>query len=248
MQTQYEVPHYSPAHDMSASQYGQNLYVPNNNNNRIKSENGSERGHSPHPSDPSHSRYPSQAPTALHPGYPQPMNTMQPNMRYPSPGHMHQPMPMIQHSYHPNAPQDQSYVQQPMTAAPPSHEQHQQDVGRASAAGLPKAFACSTCSKGFARRSDLARHGAYSYKSLHHTLYMLIQIRAHPQRSPSPPMRIPRLREAIHPALGLDRAFTCPHGRETSHVRTLRKGQYKELSSNLLRIIADHACCTLALQ
>lgn len=157
MQTQYEVPHYPPAHDMSAPQYGQNLYVPNNN--RIKSENGSERGVSPHPSDPS-SRYSSQAPSTLHAAYPQAMSSMQQGMRYPSPSQMHQPMPMIQHSYHPSAPQDATYVQQPMNAAPPVHDQQQQqDGGRTTGSGLPKAFACSTCGKGFARRSDLARHG-----------------------------------------------------------------------------------------
>lgn len=166
MQTQYEVPHYPQApHDMSAPQYSQNLYVPNNN--RIKSENGSERGVSPHPSDPS-SRYSSQAPPSLHhAGYAQAITSLPSGMRYPSPSQMHQPMPMIQHSYHPNPPTDpNSYVQQAMNAPPPVHDQQQQQDGlRTTGSGLPKAFACSTCSKGFARRSDLARHGTYSSAS-----------------------------------------------------------------------------------
>ena len=162
---QYEVPHYPPAahHDMSSSapapQYPQNLYVPNG---RIKSENGSERGVSPHPSDPS-SRYSSQAPPAIHPAAypPQGMNSLAPGMRYPSPSQLHQQMPLIQHSYHP-ASNDPAYAQPPMNTAPPpvqDTQPQQEGTQRSTGSGLPKAFACSTCGKGFARRSDLARHG-----------------------------------------------------------------------------------------
>jgi hypothetical protein len=164
---QYEVPHHHLAiqhHDMSNStQYThQNLYVPNG---RIKSENGSDRGVSPHNSDPS-SRYSSQAPS-LHPGYQQGLSGLQANMRYPSPAPIHQQMPMIQHSYHPNPSTDGSYSQPPhMQQVQQVQEQGQIDSGRLSAGsaglaglGLPKAFACSSCGKGFARRSDLARHG-----------------------------------------------------------------------------------------
>lgn len=172
MQTQYEVPHYPPApHDMSAPQYSQNLYVPTNS--RIKSETGSERGVSPHPSDPS-SRYSSQAPPSLHAAYPQTINSISAGMRYPSPSQLHQPMPMIQHSYHPNAPTDPTYAQPPMShpAPPLQDQQSQQENSRSSGSGLPKAFACSTCGKGFARRSDLARHGSCS--SLRYTRRIVV--------------------------------------------------------------------------
>lgn len=167
---QYEVPlPLSIHHDMSSTpQYAQqNLYVPNGNgHSRIKSENGSDRGVSPHASEHS-SRYSSQTPqNSL--AFQQIANQLSNGMRYPSPSQLQQqqPMPLIQHSYHPNAPQDQSYAQQQaqmgavQQAVP---DQSPQDGARIStgSTGLPKAFACSTCAKGFARRSDLARHGMY---------------------------------------------------------------------------------------
>jgi len=154
---QYEVPHQQLVqhHDMSAPNHytHQNLYVPQNG--RIKSENGSERGVSPHNSDTA-SRYSSQAPS-LHPGYQQNLGALQNSMRYPSPASLHQQVPMIQHSYHPG--QVDGYHSQ-MQAVQAPQEQVQHDGGRTStgSTGLPKAFACSTCGKGFARRSDLARH------------------------------------------------------------------------------------------
>ena len=162
---QYEVPlPMNMNHDMNTPQhYAQhNLYVPNGNS-RIKSETGSERGVSPHTSDQS-SRYSSQAPPSM--AYQQMASQLTNGMRYPSPQLQQQNnmTPMIQHSYHPNATPDQSYQQQASLGAvqtPVSTDQSQIDGGRTSngSAGLPKAFACSTCQKGFARRSDLARHG-----------------------------------------------------------------------------------------
>lgn len=123
-------------------------------NGRIKSENSSERGVSPHTSEHS-SRYSSQAPPNL-PQYPPITNGMANGMRYPSPSHMQQSaMPMLNNAYMPN-PQEQPMYHQQV----PHDQQAPATNGRPSGeTGPPKAFACSTCGKGFARRSDLARHG-----------------------------------------------------------------------------------------
>lgn len=163
---QYEVP--QPLimnHDMSGAPHyaQQNLYVPNGNG-RIKSENGSDRGVSPHASEHS-SRYSSQTPQNSM-GFQHIANHLSNGMRYPSPSHLGQQtnMPLIQHTYHPNATPDPSYQQQAQMGAvqqPLPQDQSQVDDGtpRTTGSGLPKNFACSTCAKGFARRSDLARHG-----------------------------------------------------------------------------------------
>ena len=158
---QYEVPHHQLVqhHDMNPTNHytHQNLYVPQPQNGRIKSENGSERGVSPHNSADSASRYSSQAPS-LHPGYQPNLGPLQNGMRYPSPASLHQQIPMIQHSYHP-AQQEGYPSMQPVQQQQQHQEQGIHDSGRpAGGSGLPKAFACSTCGKGFARRSDLARH------------------------------------------------------------------------------------------
>ena len=139
-------------HDLQQQHFGAPPYL----NGRIKSENGSERGVSPHPSDSS--RYSSQQPQQL-PSYPpMPQHNMN-GMRYPSPTQMQSPMPLLNNNnYIPNPP-DHTYAQQQQQPPPPDQQAKQPGGRPASDTGPPKAFACSTCGKGFARRSDLARHG-----------------------------------------------------------------------------------------
>jgi len=163
---QYEVPmpldmnHNMPSGAHYASQ---TLYVPNGGA-RIKTENGSDGRVSPHTSEQS-SRYPSQGPQMAYQQLAnQISNGINGQMRYPSPSQLQAGnMPLIQHSYHPNAPSDQSYQQAQLGAVQQPIQQDQNSMDGTTtvraANPLPKAFACSTCSKGFARRSDLARHG-----------------------------------------------------------------------------------------
>jgi hypothetical protein len=147
-------------HEMQQQQhFGAPPYL----NGRIKSENGSERGVSPHPSDSS--RYSSQQPQQPLPSYPAiPQQHMNGMHRYPSPSPMQASMPLLNNNAYIPQPPDHAYAQQQQQQQLPDHQQHQ--GGRtASDTGPPKAFACSTCGKGFARRSDLARHGKGAWTS-----------------------------------------------------------------------------------
>ncbi|RFU23587.1 hypothetical protein B7463_g12750, partial [Scytalidium lignicola] len=112
-------------------------------NNMPMSDTGSDRGNSPHGSE--HSRY--SVPRLGH------LNGMggAPNgMRYPSPTAMQNPLPMLPQSYQHNGGFDNGMMQ----------HANNQALGRPPQGDNPmqKAFPCSVCGKGFARRSDLARH------------------------------------------------------------------------------------------
>lgn len=78
-----------------------------------------------------------------------PMPGMDPQaVRYPSPGHPNSNIHMMP-NYMPGG-----YGHNP---PPPA----QATQGRSGTEPAPRIFHCSTCSKGFARRSDLARHGMH---------------------------------------------------------------------------------------
>ncbi|KAL8641727.1 MAG: hypothetical protein Q9228_001499 [Teloschistes exilis] len=82
------------------------------------------------------------------------------NQLRPSHGDMHQPMPLLASS--PDIPRmgfENGYAR-----SPNHHSEDQQQSGQVIIPGVSvvteavKAFACGNCGKGFARRSDLARH------------------------------------------------------------------------------------------
>lgn len=120
------------------------------------SDTGSDRGTSPHGSE--HSQY--STPRMGMSG----MNGAPTGMRYPSPPTMQGSMPMMQQPYRPDVTfdngmmptQQQQQQQQPQPQPPLDNTTRQRQPGDPT---VTKAFPCSTCGKGFARRSDLARHG-----------------------------------------------------------------------------------------
>lgn len=208
---QYDMNH-QLQHELQQPQHPQQ-YPPPYLNGRIKSETNSERGASPHTSD---SRY---APQHQQPMQYPPMSNGYPNdMRYPSPsaGQMGVSSAMM-NSYNPNAATEQQYAAAQQQQQQQPAQNAQSTNGRASSdTGPPKAFACSTCGKGFARRSDLARHGKIVVSTcsyMHLTLY-----RTYSQWCTTTCLRLPKLRQAVHPTIRTDSPSTCSYRREASHV------------------------------
>jgi hypothetical protein len=109
---------------------------------RTPPDMGSEHGTS-QPGDPTLLSYPSNPPS-LHP-----MANMPPGVRYASPPRPGNGMPMMPSAYLPPG----------FPGNPPLPS----STGRSGGEPAPRIFHCSTCNKGFARRSDLARHGQYLF-------------------------------------------------------------------------------------
>jgi hypothetical protein len=91
-------------------------------------------------------------------------------VRYPSPIQGEQPMSLLASGYSAqNLGIDNDYGQGQYHDEPSSHP------GRSSSGNdAVKAFACTTCGKGFARRSDLARHGKLKSVSLYVEPFLIL--------------------------------------------------------------------------
>ncbi len=82
-------------------------------------------------------------------------------MHYSSSSQMQQPMPMLTNTYTPQGLGIENGYPSQQHQGDRSHELEQNhEMDRPAGNGeTVKAFACTNCKKGFARRSDLARHG-----------------------------------------------------------------------------------------
>lgn len=148
-----------------------------------------------------------------------PMPSVGSDARFPSPNHLHDPLSMLPNSFIPqNMTPDIGF----------SHSQrHLSHVGDQNLTAsrsndkseAMKAFACTTCQKGFARRSDLARHGMIM-TVIWNSKRVLIQtiFRANPYWCSTPCLRASRLRQAIYSEISTDGPYSSTYWGETAHV------------------------------
>ncbi|MCJ1374992.1 Zinc finger protein 62 [Loxospora ochrophaea] len=118
------------------------------------SDTGSERDMSPRTSDPS-TKYPSRSAQPLHT-----ISNMTNGTRYPSPSQLGEPMSMVQNGYltH-NSGMENGFAHSQQHQQIENHGSGQARTTQSDGGSVAmKAFACNSCGKGFARRSDLARH------------------------------------------------------------------------------------------
>lgn len=122
--------------------------------NQVGSETGSDLGNN---SDHS-SVYSSRSTKAL-----QTLPHMPNGIRYPSPSQLQPPISMLASGYPaPHLSLENGYMHSQHRGQEHHRTTHFDEPGAVSGGNESvKAFACTTCNKGFARRSDLARHGQH---------------------------------------------------------------------------------------